>query len=209
VPYLSRIFFRPSVGNRIAVRDALIAGVQERRAAGERAGLFERVFPPHGAEFGLVDVWDDLATFDKRRADVRQSPSATMKRMTELGEQPACIEMYETFPPPGGQNPGARYARVGGFRAAPGKGGELRQRLEAFVKEQNTSGVSTGLWAQVIPDRGPTFRTVTGHVDLAAFERSRRDAIGSASVAAFGRDIGPLLYEPSSVELWENLTPQV
>lgn len=198
MPYLQRALFRPAATNIDPLRDLGITSVAERREAGLRASLFGRMFPPHGPELGFVNVFDDMAAFEKYR-------NAFQRKAPQIGEAPYCVEMYETIPPPGGVPAGYRFFRVAGFRPALGKAPELRQALERVADEQRAAGVSIGRWEQLVGERGSMLRLAAGFPDLAAFEQ--HDALVRRVAFASMRDVWPLLHEHPSVELWEQLTP--
>ena len=140
----------------------------------------------------------DLETF-RGQAGTNPQIAQLTARISRLVRRGASLTLAERLVDPMPVTTPNKYMVRLLYRAAPGKGGELRALLTEHAKARQSQGVRMTANVQVAGPESGTYVLNAGFESLAKYEAYRKDLQANPQ-AAFGAKVAALISGPSSTE---------
>ena len=198
----------PTLGKEAEVRAFITDWVKHAQEQGERAALLQRIYSSEGSMLAVLRQYDDLAAADARRRDNLADADwqARVARLNTLIRGPLQQALAESIVPiVRSDDPVGIVQRVF-FYPASDKAGELRGRLEAFVRAEHAAGRNqVGLAQLIFSGTGPVQIVTATYADMAELDRRRIER--ESVVQPFAAAAALLCRAPIAQRLFEVVVP--
>jgi len=197
----------PQLGKGPEVRAQLTDWVKTHQSEGRQIGLVQRLFSTEGQWFTVNALADDLAGLDQIRQE-NTSDADFQTRFARLAPLLADVPrsiVIERLLAPASPRTGTLIAQLAFFAPVAGAAPAVRQKLEAFVKDRQASGMTIALWQRVFSSEGTSFIVLGRYADLAELDKHRqaaRQAVMDLNVGLAGQ-----LSAAPQIRLFETLVP--
>lgn len=204
--FMQRIRIMPLFGKGPEVRVQLTDWAKHDQSKGRRTALGQRLFSTEGQAFIVVRLADDLAGLDKIRQENAsdadfQSRSARLAPL--LADVPRTIVLERLLAP--AMRTGTIIGQLASFAPAAGAAPAVRQKLEGFVKDRQSSGMTIALWQRVFSSEGTSFTALGRYADLAELDKHRQAA--RQAVIDLGLALAGQLHAPPQIRITETIVP--
>jgi len=203
---MQRTRIMPQFGKGPEVRAQLTDWAKHGQSQGRQIALGQRLFSTEGQAFIVVTLADDLAGLDKIRQE-NASDADFQSRFARLAPLlagvPRTVVLERLLAP--AMRTGTIISQMVSFAPSAGAAPAVRQKLEGFVKDRQSSGMTIALWQRVFSSEGMSFTALGRYADLAELDKNRqaaRQAVIDLSVALAGQ-----VYSSPEIRTTETIVP--